>query len=90
MHCYGHMENLSITIAVQVACKMFYVVPPSVWGRESSVGMVTRYKLDGPGIESRCGDEMFHTRPDTPWDPTSFLCRGYGVFPVGKAAGAWR
>jgi hypothetical protein len=25
------------------------------FGRDSSVGIATRYGLDGPGIESRCG-----------------------------------
>jgi hypothetical protein len=58
-------------------------------GRDSSGGIATRYGLDGPGIESRWG-EIFRTRPDRPWDPRSFQCSGYRVFPGGKAAGAWR
>jgi len=29
-------------------------------GRDSSVGMATRYGLDGPGIESRCGRDFSH------------------------------
>ena len=33
-------------------------------GRDSSVRIATRYGLDGPGMESRCGDEIFPTRPD--------------------------
>jgi len=32
-----------------------------------------RYGLDGPGIESRSGDEIFHTHPDRPWGTTR-LC----------------
>jgi hypothetical protein len=36
------------------------------------------------------GVEIFHTRPDRPWGPTSLLYNGYRVFPGGKAAGAWR
>jgi len=55
----------------------------------SSVGIVTGYGLDGPGIESRWGDEIFRTRPDRPWDPSSLVYNGYRVFPGGKAAGAW-
>ena len=51
--------------------------------RDSSVGIATRYGLDGPGIESR-------TRPDRPWGPPSLLYNGYRVFRGGKAAGAWR
>jgi hypothetical protein len=34
-------------------------------GRDSVVGVEARYWLDGPGIESRCG-EIFHTHPDRP------------------------
>jgi len=33
-------------------------------GRDSAVGIVTRYGLEGPGIESRV--EIFRTRPDRP------------------------
>ena len=58
-------------------------------GRDSSVGIATRYGLDVPGIESRWGGEIFRTRPDRPWDPPSLLYNGYRVVPGGKAAGAW-
>jgi len=34
--------------------------------RDSSVGIATRYRLDGPGIESRWGGETYRTRPDRP------------------------
>jgi len=47
----------------------------------------TRYGLDGPGIKSRRGGEIFRTRPDRPWGPPSLLYNGYRVFPRGKAAG---
>ena len=57
--------------------------------RDSSVGIATRYGLDGPGIESRRGGEIFRTRPDLLWGPPSFLYNWYRVFPGGKAAGAW-
>ena len=30
-------------------------------GRDSSVGIVTGYGLDGPGIESLCGSRFFAT-----------------------------
>ena len=46
-------------------------------GRNSSVGIATRYGLDGPGIESRL-------RPDRPWSPACLLYNGYRVFPGGK------
>jgi hypothetical protein len=59
-------------------------------GRDSSVGIATRYGLEVPVIESRWGGEIFPTRPDRPWGPCSLLYNGYRVFPGGKAAWAWR
>ena len=59
-------------------------------GRDSSLGIATRYRLDGQGIESRWGGEIFRTHPDRPWGPPNLLHKGYRVFPGGKAAGAWR
>jgi hypothetical protein len=58
-------------------------------GRDSSVGIASRYELDGPGIESRLV-EIFRTRSDRPGGPLSLLYNGYRVFPWGKAAWAWR
>jgi hypothetical protein len=52
-------------------------------GRDSAVGMATRYVLDAPWIESRWS-EIFHTRPDRPWGPPSLLYNGYRLFPGGK------
>jgi hypothetical protein len=60
---------------------------PSV-DRDTSVGIATRYGLDGPGMESRRGGEIFRNRPDWPWRPPSFLYNGYRVFPGVKATGA--
>jgi len=56
---------------------------------DCSVGVVTCYGLDGPGIESRWGDKIFCTSPDQLWCPPSLLCNGYLVFPRGKAARVW-
>jgi len=50
--------------------------------------IATRYGLDGPGIESRLGGEIFRTHPDRPWGPPSLLYNGYQVFPGCKAVGA--
>ena len=62
-----------------------------ITGRVSSVGIATRYGLDGPKIESRWeGGEIFRTRPDRSWGPPSFLYNVYRVFPGGKVAGARR
>ena len=55
--------------------------------RYSSVGIETRYGLDGPGIESRWG-EIFRTRPDQLCGSPSFLYSGYRVsFPWIKRLG---
>ena len=59
-------------------------------GLDTSVGTATRYGLYGPGIESRWGGEILHTRPDLPWGPPSLLCNRYQVFPGGTAAEVWR
>ena len=66
------------------------LIPLTIMGRDSSVGIVTHYGLDGPGIEYRWGGEIFRTRPDLPWGLPSLLYNGYRIFPGGKAAGVWR
>ena len=73
----AHIENTITTYTVSV-------------GRDSAVGTATRYGLDGPGIESRWGRNVPHlsrpalgpSQPPIQWVP--------GLFPGGKAAGAWR
>jgi len=67
---------------------IFYLIFP--FSFVAQVGIATGYGLDGSGIEVPVGGEIFRTRPDRPWDPSSFLYNGYRVFPGGKAAGAWR
>ena len=43
-------------------------------GWDNSVGIATRYGLDGLGIESRWGGgEISRTRPDQPWSPPNHL-----------------
>jgi hypothetical protein len=51
--------------------------------RDSSVGIATRYGLEGPGIESRWS-EIFRTYPERLRVPPSLLYHGYLVFPGGK------
>ena len=59
-------------------------------GRDGSVGIATGYGLEGPGIESRWGSEIFRTFPDRPgFQPASYIS-GYRAFPGSKADGAWR
>jgi hypothetical protein len=58
-------------------------------GRDSAVGMATRYSLSGPGIKYR-----WHRNFPHPFrrvlGPTQSPSNGYLVFPGGKSAGAWR
>jgi len=49
----------------------------------SSVGIVTDYGLDGPGIEFRWRRDFPHL-PERLWGPPSLLYNGYRVFPGGK------
>ena len=55
----------------------------TIRGPGNSVGIVTDYGLDGPGIESRWG-EIFRTIPNRPWGQPSLLYNGYRVFSGGK------
>jgi hypothetical protein len=55
-------------------------------GRHSSVGIATRYGMDGPGIES-WWDGIFSTDPDGNWGPPSLLRNGYRIFPWVKRPG---
>ena len=58
-------------------------------GRDSSVGIATRYGLDGPGIEFRWGRDFL--QPSRPaLGPTQPPTKWVLVLPGGKAAGAWR
>ena len=57
-------------------------------GQYSSVGIATRFGLEGPGIESRWGGRYFQHPPKPAQGPTSLLYNGYRVFPGGKVAGA--
>jgi hypothetical protein len=58
------------------------IIRTSTVGRDSSVGIATRY-----GDRSQVGVEIFTTRPDWPWGPSSLLYNGYRVLPGRKAAG---
>ena len=54
--------------------------------RDSSVGIATRYRLDGPGIEFRRGRDFPHPS-SRPWCPPSLLYNGYRLFPGVRRPG---
>ena len=56
---------------------VFMVTQYSYGGQDSSVGMATRYGLDGPGIESRWGRDF--PPPSRPAQPAS-CTMGTGSF----------
>ena len=58
-------------------------------GRDSSVGVATRYGLGGPGIESRWGRDVPHPSRPALGLPI-LLYNGYRVFSGGKAGWSWR
>ena len=67
--------------------RFFYI---DTVGRDSSVGIATRYRLDGPGIESLCGAKFSaHVKIGPGAHPASYTM-GTGSFSRGKAAGSWR
>ena len=64
----------------------FRYVPTYHVGRDSSVGIATRYGLDGPGIESRWGRDFPH--PSRPvLGSTHLVYNRYRVFPGVKRPG---
>ena len=58
-------------------------------GRGSSVGIATRYGLDGPGIESWWGARFSASVQTGPGAYPASCTMGTGSFLGGKAAGAW-
>ena len=80
---YGVLTHL-----VQIFTEVYYTLNRE--GRDNSVGIATRYGLDGPGFDSRWGWVFPHpSRPTlvTIQPPIQWIS---GLFPRGKEAGAWR
>ena len=58
-------------------------------GRDYSVGIATRSSWTVRGSNPDVS-EIFRTRPNRLWAPSSLLYNGCRVIPGGKMAGAWR
>jgi hypothetical protein len=69
--------------------RIFYGVQLFMTGRDSSVGIATRYGLEGLGIESQWG-RYCPQQPRLAQRSTQPPIQWVLVFPISKAAGAWR
>jgi len=81
--------QLTKRVSLLQSC-LFYTLVYFRHDRDISVGTATRYRQDGPGIESRCGARFsapVQTGPEA--HPASYKM-GTGSFPGVKAATAWR
>ena len=93
----GHIYKFTHSSEIHPINLCCYIYPLNVFsfllyvpfgGRDSSVGIVTRYGLGDPGIRSRWGWDFPHPSRPAP-GPPNLLYDGYRVFPGGKVAGAW-
>ena len=82
--------ELSVTnLTYEVVLDSFHCLCIKLVGRDSAVGIATRYWLDGPGIESRWGRKFpYPSRPAM--ESTQPPIQWYRAFSGGKSAGAWR
>ena len=69
---------------------LLYALNPKLRARDSSVGIATRYRLDGSGIESRWRARFSATVQTCPRGKPASYTMGTGSFSGVKAAGAWR
>jgi len=83
LHCqYYHLARKPITTFL-IQLKLYV-------GNDSSVGIANGYRLDDPGIESWWRRDFPHTSRPGLWPTQTPVQCVPGLFPGGKAAGAWR
>ena len=82
--------EIQYTCVCVCVCVSVYTFVYFVFLYVCSVGIATRYDLDGPGIKS-CFEGRFSAPVQTgPGAPPSLLCIWYRVFPGDKATESWR
>ena len=86
LHC-GFLEARFSYCVLHVDSFYYVQVGVSTVGRDSSVGLATRYDLDGPGIESRWGARFSAPVQTGPGAHSASYTMGTGSFLGGKAAG---
>ena len=79
-----------IIITTTIIIIIIVVVVVVVVGRDSSVGIATRYAVDGPGIESPRGGRDFMHPSRLALGPTQPPLQWVQGLSRGKAALAWR
>ena len=85
IYIQAHIQHMfAVVCSLYHVCTFLKGTTPEDVGWDSSVGIAARYGLDGPEIQSWKG-EIFRTRLDWPWGPSSLLYNGYLVsFPGVK------
>ena len=83
MYIHGKAA-VKIQILSSLSCKRFSSPLIFLCSRDSSVGIATRYGLDGPGIQSRWGARFYAPLQTGPGAHPSFFTMGTGSFPGVK------
>jgi hypothetical protein len=81
--CDETLSHVGETIVVMERQEVLHIVE----GRDSSVGIVTRYGLEGPGIESRWGARFSAPVQTGPRAHPPSYTMGTGSFPGVKRPG---
>jgi hypothetical protein len=90
MFIYVYLTTLSVPSNGKIIKVGKHIIQAKSVGRDTAVGIATRYGLDGTGIVSRWGRNFLQpSRPDLV--PTlSSVQRVLSLFSGGKTAEAWR
>jgi hypothetical protein len=85
------VDLLSVTYVSRMLCCLLLIsillAKNNRKGRDSSVGIATRYGMEGPGIESRCGARFSSLVQTVPGAHPASYTMGTGSFPGVKRPG---